>query len=147
MGRQAIIEELEQECMKKDIPEFKIGDTLKVQIKIIEGNKERVQAFTGTVIARKGQGLSDTVTLYRVAYGCSMERVVPLHSPRVDNIEVMRHGKVRKSKLYYLRGTQGKAAKVKERIVAKAKAPKKTPEAAPKVEDTPPKEEKPTQSE
>lgn len=119
MSHQSVIEELEKEQMSKVIPNFNIGDTLKVSIKIIEGNKERIQAFTGTVIARKGSGLSESITLYRVAYGSAMERVFMLHSPRLESIELVRMGKVRKSKLYYIRGKMGKKAKIQEKILSK----------------------------
>jgi large subunit ribosomal protein L19 len=116
MGRLALIESIEQAQLKKDIPDFRIGDTVKVMFKIIEGDKERLQAFTGLVIARKGSGLSENVVLYRTAYGSAMKRVFMLNSPRVGNIDVVRRGKVRKSKLYYVCGATGKASKVKERI-------------------------------
>ena len=121
MSKTAVIQELEAEQLKADIPEFKIGDTLRVNLRIIEGDKERTQAFQGTVIARKGGGLSETVTLHRIAYNGGMERVFKLHSPRLSNIEVVRRGKVRQAKLYYLRGTTGKKAKVRELITSKAK--------------------------
>ena len=117
MGRLAIIEELEQEYLKPKIEEFYVGDTVKVSIKIVEGSKERVQVYTGIVIGRKGTGLSETVSVRRVAYGEGMERVFLLHSPRVMGIEVIKEGDVRQAKLYYLRGTTGKAAKVKQRQV------------------------------
>ncbi len=110
--------DLEAEYMKKEVPVFNIGDTVRVNTRIIEGEKERLQAFTGTVIAKKGTGLSETFTLYRNAYGSSMDRVFLLHSPRISNIEVIRPGKVRRAKLYYLRGRSGKAAKVREQYVA-----------------------------
>ncbi len=116
MGRLAVIEELEKEQLKADIPQFSIGDTVKVHIRIIEGEKERVQVFMGTVIARKGTGVSETISVYRVSHGCSVEKVFLLHSPRIGKIEVARKGKVRRSKLYYLRGKQGKASRVKEKI-------------------------------
>lgn len=116
MSKPPIIQELEQAALKTEIPEFNIGDTIKVHIRIIEGNKERIQVFTGTVIARKGTGISETFSLHRVAYGEGMERVFYLHSPRIAKIELTRRGKVRRAKLYYLRGTAGKAAKVKARI-------------------------------
>lgn len=118
MSRSPIIEELEQTYLKKDIPVFNIGDTVRVNTRIVEGEKERIQAFTGTVVAKKGAGLSETFTLYRNAYGSSMDRVFLLHSPRIANIEVVRPGKVRRAKLYYLRGLSGKAAKVREQYVA-----------------------------
>lgn len=110
--------DLEAEYMKKEVPVFNIGDTVRVNTRIIEGEKERLQAFTGTVVAKKGTGLSETFTLYRNAYGSSMDRVFLLHSPRISNIEVIRPGKVRRAKLYYLRGRSGKAAKVREQYVA-----------------------------
>jgi len=119
MSKDPKIEKYEKEKMKKDIPAFSIGDTLRVEIRIVEsGGKERLQAFTGTVIAKKGAGISQTVSLHRVAYGEGMERVFFLHSPLIASIEVMKKGKVRRSKLYYLRGKSGKAAKVKGRYEA-----------------------------
>ena len=111
-----VIQELEEQHLKKDIPAFRVGDTLNVYTKIIEGEKERLQMFSGTVIARRGSGLSETVALYRVSYGAGMERVFMIHSPRISKLEVVRSGKVRKGKLYYLRGTSGKASKVKEQM-------------------------------
>lgn len=112
------IQALEAEQLKQSLPAFRVGDTLNVYTKIIEGEKERVQMFTGTVIARRGSGLSETVALYRVSYGAAMERVFMIHSPRITKIEVARSGQVRRAKLYYLRGVSGKAAKVKEQIGA-----------------------------
>lgn len=111
-----LIQSIEKDQLKTDIPTFNVGDTISVHTRIIEGEKERVQVFTGTVIARKGSGLSATISLYRVSYGSGMERVFLLHSPRIAKIEVLKFGKVRKSKLYYLRGASGKAAKVKEQL-------------------------------
>ena len=121
MSKTAVIRKLEEKHMKKDIPDFQVGDTISVHTRIIEGNKERVQVFTGTVIARTGGGISETFSLHRVAYGEGMERVFPLHSPRIAKIELVKEGKVRRSKLYYLRGTSGKKAKVKGRVVARKK--------------------------
>jgi large subunit ribosomal protein L19 len=118
VSRSPIIEEIEASYLKKNVPEFNIGDTVRVQIRITEGEKERTQAFLGTVIARKGQGVSETFTLYRTAYGTSMTRVFLLHSPRVAEIEVVRSGKVRRAKLYYLRGRSGKGAKLREKFNA-----------------------------
>lgn len=118
MGRSPVIQELEAEYMKKEVPSFNVGDTVRVNTRVIEGEKERLQAFTGTVIAKKGSGLSETFTLYRTAYGSSMDRVFLIHSPRIANIEVIRPGKVRRAKLYYLRGRSGKATKIKELYVA-----------------------------
>ena len=119
MSRNALIQEIENKHLKTDIPLFKVGDSLKVHIRIIEGDKERIQVFSGTVIARKGSGISETFSMYRVAYNTGMERVFFLHSPRIAKIEVVRQGKVRQAKLYYLRGTFGKSAKVKEKIGVK----------------------------
>lgn len=116
MSRCAIIEKLQQEQLKSSMTDFCVGDTVKVHTRIIEGDKERIQVFTGTVIARKGSGLSETFSVHRVAYGEGMERVFMLHSPRIAKIEVTKEGDVRRSKLYYLRGTSGKASKVKARL-------------------------------
>lgn len=112
MSRCAVIEKLEKEQMKTSLPLFSIGDTIRVHTRIVEGDKERIQIFTGTVIARKGQGIGETFSLHRIAYGEGMERVFMLHSPKIAKIEVVQKGKVRRSKLYYLRGTHGKAAKI-----------------------------------
>ncbi len=116
MRQNQLIQEIEAEFLKKEVPFFNIGDTLTIHTRIIEGEKERIQMFTGTVIARRGSGLSETIALYRVSYGAGMERVFLLHSPRIAKIEVVKSGKVRKSKLYHLRGASGKAAKVQELI-------------------------------
>ena len=106
-----------QSCMKTEVPAFEVGDTVRVMVKIKEGNRERLQAFEGTVIAKKHGGVAETFTVRRVAHGCGVERVFPMHSPNVAEIKVTRHGKVRRSKLYYLRDRVGKAAKVKEQIL------------------------------
>ncbi|MBS0629186.1 MAG: 50S ribosomal protein L19 [Verrucomicrobia bacterium] len=116
MQQAQVIDEIEAASLKKDIPDFKVGDTVSVSYRIIEGEKERTQVFTGVVIARKGHGISETFSMYRVAYGSAMERVFPIHSPRVAKIAVDKHGKVRRGKLYYLRGISGKKAKIQERI-------------------------------
>jgi large subunit ribosomal protein L19 len=116
MSRSAVIDKLQSQQMKKNIPSFRVGDTVRVHIRIIEGDKERLQVFTGTVIARKGSGLSETFSVHRVAYGEGMERVFMLHSPRIAKIEIAKEGDVRRSKLYYLRGTSGKKSKVKGRF-------------------------------
>ncbi len=121
-----MIENIEKAHLKKNVPQFKIGDTVRIHLKIVEGNKERIQIFTGTVIARKGKGLSETFSVYRHAYGSSMERVFLLHSPRIQNIEVTRPGRVRRAKLYYLRGAKGKAARVPELLTARGKKTKVT---------------------
>lgn len=102
--------------LKKDVPAVNVGDTVKVHVKIKEGEKYRIQVFEGTVIAKKHGGINETFTVRRVAHGCGIERVFPVHSPVVDKVEVVRSGKVRRSKLYYLRDRIGKAAKVKEQI-------------------------------
>ena len=105
-----------QDSLKTEVPEIEIGDTVKVHVKISEGEKERIQMFEGTVIARRGSGISETFTVRRVSYGVGVERVFPIHSPNVAGVDVVRHGRVRRSKLYYLRDRVGKAAKVKEQI-------------------------------
>ncbi len=106
---------VEQEQIKKDIPEFRPGDTVRVHTKVVEGNRERIQVFEGTVIARKGGGLRETFTVRKISYGVGVERIFPVNSPRIDKIEVVRKGKVRRAKLYYLRKLRGKAARIKER--------------------------------
>ena len=110
-----IIRAIEMEQLRTDIPKFSIGDTVRVQVKVVEGNRERLQAFEGTVIAMKHGGSRETFTVRRVSYGIGVERTCPMHGPRVDHIEVVRHGKVRRAKLYYLRDRVGKASKLKER--------------------------------
>lgn len=105
-----------EESVKEQVPQFKIGDTVRVDVNIREGERERIQAFEGTVIARKGSGVSETFTVRRVSYGVGVERVFPLHSPNVKAVTVVRKGRVRRAKLYYLRDRVGKAAKVKEQI-------------------------------
>lgn len=102
--------------VKEDKPEIQIGDVVKVHVKIVEGSRERIQVFEGTVIAMKGSGVSETFTVRRVSYGVGIERVFPVNSPNVAKVELVRHGRVRRSKLYYLRDRVGKAAKVKEKI-------------------------------
>ncbi len=104
------------DCLKENKPEFSIGDTVKVHVKIKEGDRERIQTFEGTVISRKHSGVSETFTVRRVSYGVGVERVFPVHSPNIDKLEVIRKGKARRAKLYYLRNRVGKAAKVKEQI-------------------------------
>lgn len=130
MQQSQVIDEMEAALLKKDVPEFKVGDTISVSYRIIEGEKERMQVFTGIVIARKGHGISETFSMYRVAYGSAMERVLPLHSPRVGKIEVVKRGKVRRGKLYYLRGISGKKAKIQERMAKQVGLVLKEPEAA-----------------
>ncbi len=115
------IQEFEKKFIGKNKINFNIGDTIKVHTKIIEGEKERIQVFTGIVIAMKGKGISKTFTVYRSAYGCSMERVFLINSPRITKIEIDRKGKVRRAKLYHLRGKSGKKAKVKEQLFKKVR--------------------------
>lgn len=136
MSKNVVIEQIEQQQMKTAVPEFKIGDTVAVKIRLIdEAGKERLQQFTGTCIARTGSGISETFSLHRVAYGEGMERVFFLHSPLVAEISVVRQGKVRRSKLYYLRGTSGKSAKVKGRYYSGSNnAKEKEKEPAPAAE-------------
>lgn len=105
-----------QDSLKEAAPVVEIGDTVKVHVKIREGEKSRIQLFEGTVIARRGSGISETFTVRRISYGVGVERVFPFHSPNVVAVDVVRHGRVRRSKLYYLRDRVGKAAKVKEEI-------------------------------
>ncbi len=105
-----------KEQLKENVPSFNVGDTIRVHNKIKEGSRERIQMFEGTVIARHGGGISETFTVRRVAYGCGVEKTFPIHSPHVEAIDVIRHGKVRRAKLYYLRDRVGKASKVKELI-------------------------------
>ncbi len=109
-----IIDTIEKEGMRTDLPEIAIGDQVKVFVKVIEGNRERIQSYEGTVIAKKNGGIRETFTVRRVTYGVGVERTFPMHSPKIDHIEVVRHGKVRRAKLYYLRERTGKAAKLKE---------------------------------
>ena len=109
-----IIRSIEQAQLKKDVPSFKIGDTVKVEVKVVEGTRERLQAYEGVVIARRNGSCRETFTVRRTSYGVGVERTFPLHSPRVDSIKVTRKGRVRRAKLYYLRERSGKAAKVKE---------------------------------
>ncbi len=110
-----ILSKVEQEYLKKEIPAFNIGDTVKVSVKVKEGEKERTQIYEGVVIARKGSGIRETITVRRVSYGIGVERIFPLHSPTVQDIKVVRRGIVRRSKLYYLRNLVGKKARIKER--------------------------------
>lgn len=109
-----IIEAINQENLKQDVPAFNVGDTVKVYVKVVEGTRERLQAFEGVVIAKRHGGISETFTVRRLSFGIGVERTFPLHSPKVAKIDVVRKGKVRRAKLYYLRGLTGKAAKIKE---------------------------------
>lgn len=109
-----IIREITKEQLKSDLPAFRPGDTVRVHVKVIEGTRERIQVFEGVVIKRRGSGVSETFTARKISYGVGVERTFPLHSPKIDKIEVMRRGKVRRAKLYYLRALRGKAARIKE---------------------------------
>jgi large subunit ribosomal protein L19 len=109
-----IISELERQQYKTDIPDFKPGDTVRAHVRVIEGTRERIQVFEGVVIRRQGLGLRETFTLRRISYGVGVERTFPVHSPKLDKIEVIRKGRVRRAKLYYLRQRTGKAARIKE---------------------------------
>ena len=110
-----IIRSIESAQLRTDIPEFRVGDTLRVQVMVVEGSRERLQAFEGVCIARRNGSCRETFTVRRTSYGIGVERTFPVHSPRVDSITVVRRGKVRRAKLYYLRSLSGKAAKIKER--------------------------------
>ena len=109
-----ILNAITKEQLKADLPALQVGDTVKVHIKVKEGNRERIQIFEGTIIAKKHGGISETITVRRIASGVGVEKVFPVHSPNIDKFEVVRHGKVRRAKLYYLRDRVGKSAKVKE---------------------------------
>ena len=109
-----IIRSIEKAQLRTDMPEILVGETVRVWVKVVEGNRERLQAFEGTVIAKRNGSVRETFTVRRVSYGIGVERTFPIHSPRVDRVEIIRHGKVRRAKLYYLRSLQGKAAKIKE---------------------------------
>lgn len=109
-----IIDIIEKENLKKDVPTFNVGDTVKVYVKVVEGDKERLQAYEGIVIAKRNGSIRESFTVRRISYGVGVERTFPLHSPRIDRVEVVRRGRVRRAKLYYLADRKGKAAKVKE---------------------------------
>ena len=111
-----LLKQVSNSSLKTEIPEFSVGDTVKVDVQIKEGNRERIQVFEGTVIAKKGSGIAETFTVRKISYGCGVERIFPVHSPSVKGVKVVRKGKVRRAKLYYLRNRVGKAAKVKEKI-------------------------------
>ena len=111
-----LIKELNKETLTKEVAPVQIGDTVRVHVKVKEGSRERIQVFEGTVIAKKHGGIEETITVRRISYGVGVEKVFPVHSPSIDHIEVVRNGKVRRAKLYYLRGRGGKGAKVKEKL-------------------------------
>lgn len=111
-----LIKELNKEALQKEITNVQVGDTVRVHVKVKEGSRERIQVFEGTVIAKKHGGIEETITVRRISYGVGVEKVFPVHSPSIDHIDVVRSGKVRRAKLYYLRGRVGKGAKVKEKL-------------------------------
>jgi large subunit ribosomal protein L19 len=112
---QKLIEEITKDQLRNDHPDFRPGDTVKVHVKVVEGTRERIQVFEGVVIKRQNGGISETFTVRKISYGVGVERTFPVHSPRLDKIEVSRRGIVRRAKLYYLRNLRGKAARIKER--------------------------------
>jgi large subunit ribosomal protein L19 len=114
-----IINEIEREYLRNDIPAFRPGDSVRVNVKVVEGTRERIQAYEGVVIRRQGAGLNETFTVRRISYGVGVERTFPVHSPRLASIEVVRRGVVRRAKLYYLRALTGKAARIREKATVK----------------------------
>ena len=132
--RNKFIEAVDQGQLKKEPPKFEIGDTVSVGVRIVEGNKERVQPFVGVVIGRKGRGLNETFTVRRIVNNEGVERIFPVQSPRIAGVEVIRHGKVRRSKLYYLRDRVGKARKLRERVSGGSSSEESAPsEGAPRA--------------
>lgn len=125
---QALLDKIESEQYRKDATKFNVGDSVKVHTKVVEGDKERIQVFSGVVIGKRGHGLNQTFTVRRISYGEGVERIFPMHSPRIDKVEIERHGEVRRAKLTYLRKRIGKGAtlvKEKAKVVTAAKAAKK----------------------
>jgi len=123
------IEKIEKQYLRNDLPDFRVGDTVKVHVKIVEGEKERVQAVEGIVIRKRGDGTRATFTIRKVSFGIGVERAFPLHSPRIDKIDLIRRSKVRRSRLYFLRNLKGKAARLTEVRLVKEKAKKAAPSA------------------
>jgi large subunit ribosomal protein L19 len=115
----SLIQFLEQEYARKEIPDFRPGDTVRVHVKVVEGSRERIQVFEGTVIRHRGGGMGETFTVRRVSYGVGVERTFPINTPKIERIEVTRRGRVRRSRLYYLRKLRGKAARIKEKVRVK----------------------------
>ncbi|CDZ99525.1 50S ribosomal protein L19 [Jeotgalicoccus saudimassiliensis] len=111
---QELLNSIVKEQLKTDIPEFKAGDTVKVHVRIVEGDRERIQLFEGVVIKRRGGGISETFTVRKISYGVGVERTFPVHTPKIEKIDVVRRGRVRRAKLYYLRNLRGKAARIRE---------------------------------
>lgn len=120
-----LVKAVEQSQLRSDLPDIRIGDHVRVHLKIVEGTRERIQVFEGTVIARKGQGLSETFMVRRVSYGVGVERILYVHSPKIDQIEIVSHGVARRAKLYYLRDRVGKRARLRERLVTRKDKPEK----------------------
>jgi large subunit ribosomal protein L19 len=116
------IDRIEAEQLRKDVPAFRPGDTVRVHVRVVEGDKERIQVFEGTVISRSGGGSREMFTVRKTSYGVGVERTFPLHSPRIERVEVIRRSRVRRSKLYYLRGLAGKAARLREKRIAQIPA-------------------------
>lgn len=112
---QNIIADITKDQLRNDIPEFRAGDTVRLHVRIVEGSRERIQLFEGVVIKRRGGGISETFTVRKISYGVGVERTFPVHTPKIEKIDVVRRGKVRRAKLYYLRSLRGKAARIKER--------------------------------
>ncbi|MBB6282141.1 MULTISPECIES: 50S ribosomal protein L19 [Geobacillus] len=110
-----LIQEITKEQLRTDLPDFRPGDTVRVHVKVVEGNRERIQVFEGVVIKRRGAGISETFTVRKVSYGVGVERTFPVHTPKIAKLEIVRRGKVRRAKLYYLRELRGKAARIKEK--------------------------------
>ncbi len=125
------VTQYEKTQLKKNLPDFRPGDSVRVSVRIVEGDKERIQDYEGVVIRRKGTGMRETFTVRRVSFGVGMERIFPLHSPRIEEIKLVRHGKVRQAKLYYLRELRGKKARIQERRVLLGLEPEPGAEAAP----------------
>ena len=120
MRQNQLIDKINEKQLRNDIPDFRAGDTVKVHVKVVEGTRERIQLFEGVVIKRKGSGIQATYTVRKVSNGVGVERIFPLHSPRVEKIEVVRQGHVRRAKLYYLRDLQGKAARIRASLRARS---------------------------
>lgn len=132
----AIIDQIEQAYLKKNLPAIRVGDLVRLDVKVIEGESERLQAFEGVVIAKKGHGISETFTVRKVSFGVGVERTFPVHSPRLEKIKVIRSGKVRRAKLYYLRNLTGKAARIEEKESGPSASAKEM-KAAPASESVP----------
>jgi large subunit ribosomal protein L19 len=127
---------IEQSHLRKNLPAFRVGDQVRVTLKIVEGESERLQAFEGTVIRISGHGLSKMFTVRKISFGVGVERTIPLHSPRIDKLDVLRSGHVRRSRLYYLRARTGKAARLDEKVDRREESPTVSPEASPKTAES-----------